>query len=185
MAEGRDERVRRFQELYDRYRSDILAYLLRRLPKEDAADAFAEVFLVAWRRLNDIPDGHESRLWLYGVARNMVSRERASRIKQATIAAGLAQAIEVASISPDQGDKAARVLVALSELSEVSQELLRLVAWEGLAPREVAKVMGITANAARIRLYRARNELKDRMENDTPHQTPVNRQRETSTIPPT
>jgi RNA polymerase sigma-70 factor (ECF subfamily) len=50
---------------------------------------------------------------------------------------------------------------ALALLDHDQRELLRLWAWEGLAPREIAVVLGITANAASIRLHRARRELAD------------------------
>jgi RNA polymerase sigma-70 factor (ECF subfamily) len=47
----------------------------------------------------------------------------------------------------------------MSLLDADQRELLRLWAWEGLAPREIAVVVGSSANAVSIRLYRARREL--------------------------
>ena len=40
---------------------------------EDAADVVAETFLVAWRRLGEVPNGAEARLWLHGVARRVIA----------------------------------------------------------------------------------------------------------------
>jgi RNA polymerase sigma-70 factor (ECF subfamily) len=48
---------------------------------------------------------------------------------------------------------------ALACLDVDQREILHLWAWEGLAPREIAVVLDITANAASIRLHRARREL--------------------------
>jgi hypothetical protein len=60
----------RLTELYDRHGRDVLAYALRRASPDDAADAVADTFLVAWRRLAEVPAEPEARLWLYGVARS-------------------------------------------------------------------------------------------------------------------
>lgn len=43
---------------------------------KDAADAVAETFLVAWRRLPEVPSGEEARPWLYGVARRTLANQR-------------------------------------------------------------------------------------------------------------
>ena len=69
-----DERHRRFTELYDRYSGHILAYAARRTAgNADAADVLAETFLVAWRRLDDVPTDEAARPWLYGVARRVLA----------------------------------------------------------------------------------------------------------------
>jgi hypothetical protein len=68
-----DEREARFARLFTDAERDILAYALRRVARpEDAADIVAETFLVAWRRLEDVPAGDGARLWLYGVARRQL-----------------------------------------------------------------------------------------------------------------
>ncbi|MCW3017458.1 MAG: subfamily polymerase sigma-24 subunit, partial [Solirubrobacterales bacterium] len=55
----------RFRQLFAAAERDLLAYALRRVDRaEDAADIVAETFLVAWRRLDDVPAGDEARLWL-------------------------------------------------------------------------------------------------------------------------
>ncbi|WP_436763034.1 RNA polymerase sigma factor [Streptosporangium sp. V21-05] len=65
----------RFEKIYTAHYPDILAYLRRRtVSSDDAADALAETFTAAWRRLADIPDGHAARLRLYG-ARKRLARE--------------------------------------------------------------------------------------------------------------
>src|SRR3954452_6184076 len=67
----------RFRRLYKEHGREILAYALRRADgAEDAADVVAETFLVAWRRLEDVPPGAQARLWLYGVARRALAHQR-------------------------------------------------------------------------------------------------------------
>jgi RNA polymerase sigma-70 factor (ECF subfamily) len=54
----------------------------------------------------------------------------------------------------------------VASLSAADAEVLRLWAWEELAPREIALVLGITPNAASIRLHRAKARLRARLEAD-------------------
>ncbi len=58
---------------------------------------------------------------------------------------------------PDGDDRLAE---ALGALPEADRELLRLWAWEQLPPREIAVVLGTSANAATIRLHRAKKRLR-------------------------
>ncbi len=62
----------RFRQIFDDNFEAVRAYCLRRLPADDAHDATSDVFLVAWRRIGDVPVGDDARLWLFGVARNTV-----------------------------------------------------------------------------------------------------------------
>lgn len=69
-----DEREQRFGAVYEQARRPLLAYALRRTGSpEDAADVVAETFAIAWRRLDAIPDGEASRLWLYAACRRVIA----------------------------------------------------------------------------------------------------------------
>jgi RNA polymerase sigma-70 factor (ECF subfamily) len=57
---------------------------------------------------------------------------------------------------------------ALASLPEADQEVLRLWAWEQLEPREIAQVLGSTANAVSLRLSRARKKLSDALTRQDP-----------------
>ncbi|MGP3918590.1 RNA polymerase sigma factor [Nonomuraea sp. 10N515B] len=71
------DRKQRFEVIYVANYADILAYVRRRIDShDDAADALAETFTTAWRRLDDIPEGREARLWLFGVARRVLANDR-------------------------------------------------------------------------------------------------------------
>jgi RNA polymerase sigma-70 factor, ECF subfamily len=60
----------RFEELFTAFYSDLMAYAIRRCwSRQDAEDVVAETFAVAWRRLDELPEGDQSRLWLFGTAR--------------------------------------------------------------------------------------------------------------------
>src|SRR5262249_25294419 len=81
------ERQAAFQRLYREHYRAIVAYALRRRGAEDGDDLVAETFLVAWRRLEDIPGGELTRPWLYAVARRtLLQRSRTNRRRDRLVA---------------------------------------------------------------------------------------------------
>lgn len=65
---------------------------------------------------------------------------------------------------PEEDPRADCLRAALARLSATDAEVLRLWAWEELAPPEIATVLDITTNAATIRLHRAKKKLRQEME---------------------
>jgi len=152
----------RFRQLFADTERDLLAYALRRVERaEDAADVVAETFLVAWRRLETLPDGDEARPWLYGVARRQLANQRRGELRRSRLADRLRSELRVASVShlPDD-HRVAAVRAALARLEEEDQEILRLSSWEGLTPSQIATAMGMPAVTVRSRLHRARKRLR-------------------------
>lgn len=152
----------RFEALFEAHHRALLAYAARRCPSlTDAEDVVADVFLVAWRRLGDVPAGEEALPWLYGVARRTVANQRRSTNRRTNLQARLEQTVErpVAIATPD----AEPALDVLARLSDDDQELLRLVAWEELSHAEIAQVLDISVNAVAIRLHRARGRFEQAM----------------------
>jgi len=148
----------RFESLFEAHHLALLAYAARRCPTvADAEDVVAEVYLVAWRRLEDVPAGDVARPWLYGVARRTIDNQRRGFTRRARLRARLeATADRPMASSPPATPETQPALDALSRLSAGDQELLRLVAWEELSHAEIAEVLGISVNAVAIRLHRAR-----------------------------
>ncbi|WP_067486500.1 RNA polymerase sigma factor [Actinomadura hibisca] len=159
-----DERRRRFEQVYAGHRARILAYALRRTADpQDAADVLAETFLIAWRKLDDVPRGEAAGLWLYGVARRVLANHHRGERRRSALVGDLAGQLRVdlashRELRADGGDRAA-IAAAFGELSENDRELLSLVGWEGLDHGEIAAVLGCSRNAVRIRLYRARRRF--------------------------
>jgi RNA polymerase sigma factor (sigma-70 family) len=165
-ALGEELAQARFARLYREEGRAILEYALRRVEsREDAADVVAETFLVAWRRIGEVPLGEEARLWLYGVARLTLANLHRAERRRTRLGARLAETLrtELSAAAAPSGE-AAEVLRAIGELGEEDRELLLLVSWEGLGPAEVARVLGISALAARSRLHRARRKLRKVLE---------------------
>ncbi len=154
----------RFQRAYADHVDAISRYCLRRLPVDDARDAVAETFSVAWRRIESMPD-HEGTLpWLYGVARNVVRNVERSSRRTVRLRSKIASQPHTDSASAEAivvrraEDQA--VVDAIDALRPADREVLRLRGYEGLTTGEVAVVLGISAAAAKKRSARAMQRLR-------------------------
>jgi len=121
-----------FEQLFCDTRTDLLAYLVRRSETlEDAAELLSETYLVTWRKLDAIPAGDRARLWLFGVARNLLLREGSRQRSHNALVHDLAH--ELRSRQPHHDDDDRDILrIALATLSATDREILTLNAWEGL-----------------------------------------------------
>ncbi|MGA4846613.1 RNA polymerase sigma factor [Streptomyces sp. G5(2025)] len=153
----------RFTQLYVRHHSDVDAFVRRRIHPDEVRDVVSEVFLVAWRRFSDVPDGRELP-WLYGVARRTLAN--AYRTDQRRL--GLAQLLaaqphaDVDDHSESVADKL-DLVAAFDALGTSDQEVLRLSLWEALPARDAAQVLGCTTATYQVRLHRARKRLRGQM----------------------
>ncbi|MFI6497376.1 RNA polymerase sigma factor [Nonomuraea typhae] len=161
-----DERLARFEAVYQQTYGQITAYVARRCASpQDAADVVAETFTVAWRRVDELPGGEEATLWLYGVARKVLANHHKTAGRR--LARNVALDTEMADLyaaAPDEGDGVAAVSAVFRTLPDDDRELLALVAWEGLEREEIARVLGLSRNAVRVRLHRARKRFARALE---------------------
>ena len=148
-----DAARQRFERVVGRVYEPLQRYLLRRTDPATADDVLGDVLLVLWRRLDDVPSG-DPLPWAYGVARGCLANARRSAARQERLAERLARE------RPAGTEQDGRLADALAVLPEADRELLRLWAWEQLPPREIAVVLGVSANAATIRLHRAKKRLR-------------------------
>jgi RNA polymerase sigma-70 factor (ECF subfamily) len=159
----------RFDALYDAHFRDLVGFALRRTQRpEDAADVVAETFLVVWRRIDAVPAADEARLWLFGVCRRVLANHERGRTRRTRLGARLRDVLGEETV-PDLASGVASTLVlhdALAHLKPADRELLQLVAWEGLEPREAAVVLGVPARTVRTRLSRARTRLRDQLDTE-------------------
>jgi RNA polymerase sigma factor (sigma-70 family) len=155
-----------FSTAYERHAGPIFRFLVRLCGRRELAeDIFQETWLRLARHARTLRADTELRAWLYTVARNLVrSHARAAVVDAAGVAALARWWYRAASSAgPDEvavaADAAGRLELALSRLPLSAREVLLLVAAEGLAVDEAARILGITPEAARQRLHRARAEL--------------------------
>ena len=152
----------RFSRLYRDHEREILRYALRRSAEpEDAADVVAETFLVAWRRLGEVPVDEGARLWLYATARRVLANHKRGSKRRTRLAERLREELRRQLPLRPAADRP--VLDALAAMTDADRELLMLVGMEELSPSEAARVLGISTMAARTRLHRARRRLRARL----------------------
>ncbi|UFU04110.1 RNA polymerase sigma factor [Ruania suaedae] len=147
----------RFEALYWEHHRELLAFIRRRTEAE-AEDIVAETFVVAWRRIDDVPEN--ARPWLFGVARNVLRNQLRSQNRQTLLKVRIdAQPQEaqtdLASAIAGRQDLAA----AWNRLTGAEQEVISLVAWDELSNDEAATVLGCTKSTFAVRLFRARRRL--------------------------
>lgn len=150
-------REARFRAVFADVHEPVRRYTARRTSPALVDDVVSETMLVLWRRLDEAPEGSELP-WCYAVARRCLANARRSQARQVRLAQRLAAEPEDAT-EPAEADGALRS--ALESLGDDDCDVLTLWAWEELAPREIAVVLGISANAASIRLHRAKRRLKN------------------------
>jgi RNA polymerase sigma-70 factor (ECF subfamily) len=162
------EREETFRRLYAAHFDAVLGFAIRRTDRpEDAADVASDTFLVAWRRIAHVPEGPDQRSWLYGVARRVLANQRRGDRRRTALGDRLRR--ELVAAMPDTSDdvvQRADVTAAMRRLSARDQEVLELHLWEGLEPREIAEVLGLTTVVVRPRLSRARARLRELIGND-------------------
>jgi RNA polymerase sigma factor (sigma-70 family) len=154
-----------FRGFYEAQYSGVYAFALRRVygSKEDASDITAEIFMTAWRRLDDMPAPPADRLWVFGVARRVVYRHMRSSTRRSRLAERLGSEAIVARNKPDGAEAAVsdrlRVQAAITRLGRSDRDVLSLVFWEHLTHEEAAKVLGCSSNAVALRLLKAKARL--------------------------
>jgi RNA polymerase sigma-70 factor, ECF subfamily len=147
----------RFERLYRVHAPRVQAYVVRRVGAEAADDVVADVFVVAWRRLDNVPE--EPLPWLLGVARRVLANRRRGESRASAL-------IDRLALEPHESDVGAvaideRVIRALGRLRERDRELLMLIAWEGFTHAEVAHVLGVRRGTVAVRLHRARQQFAE------------------------
>ncbi len=155
-----DSDKERFEQVFRDTARTVLSFVLTRTGPEEAKDVVAQTFLVAWRRIADLPD--EPLPWLIGVARRTVADKRradhrrealwdrmSSKYPQTVVDADV---VEQLHLRGSIGD-------ALQALSPDDRDILVLVAWEGFTVEQLAEALGCSKPTASVRLHRARRRF--------------------------
>jgi RNA polymerase sigma-70 factor (ECF subfamily) len=152
----------RFEQLFRANYGAVRAYALRRAPADVAQDVVAETFLVAWRRLEDVPD--DALPWLFGVARRVLANERRSADRRDALEQRVATStVTGAGDAADRLGETELMRTALAGLSENHREALMLVAWHEMSGARAARAAGCSAATFAVRLHRARAKLAEQL----------------------
>lgn len=158
-ADSADARLTR---LYEAHHDEVLAYCVRRIGRPDADEAAADVFAIAWRRLDEI-EWETVRPWLFGVARGVLANRWRTAMRRKRLFRRVSGLAQVPAEPPE--DQVVRrsedetVVAALDRLKSSDREVLMLAAWEELSAPEIANALGISVSAAEQRLHRAKKRL--------------------------
>jgi len=166
------QREERFRTLFATAYGDVLRFTQRRVHPTHAEDVVAEAFLAAWRRLDDAPSTPDDlRAWLFGITRNCLLNTRRGQERQRALAVRLAE-VESVTSPPDQlAEVVTRRLALVSawqRLSDTDQEVLALTVFEDLTSPQAGRVLGISSAAYRLRLMRARRQLRAHLDAAAP-----------------
>lgn len=166
-----------FVRIYERYYRQVYAYCRRRVPTDVVDDVVADVFLVVWRRIAEVPPGEATVSWLYGVAYRVLGHQfrgwkRHHRLRRKLNAIGV-EPVSAVDLQVVQNEELSRVHDALGRLRPPEQEILRLSLWEELSHASIASVLDISVDACKQRLSRARKSLaREYMNLETKHAAP-------------
>ena len=152
----------RLTSAYQQHAADLLRYLLRRAHNtDDAADLLAQIYLVTWRRIADLPDGEDARPWLFGLAHHVLNNHRRGQGRHLALAGRLREELRTFPSSPSEPDPRAEALsTALARVPAQDRDLLLLTVWDGLTTQEAAQALGILPATARSRISRVRDRLR-------------------------
>ncbi len=160
---------RAFEAVYAAYRPRIHSFLVRLARSRDVAeDLTQDTFVKLARSAPTLAEDTRLAAWLFTVARNAhVSHRRWAMLDLSRLTV-LAREPTPWVRAPDAATEDARQIVllerALASLREASREVLLLIGVDGLGHDEVAAVLGLSPEALRQRLSRARAELTQKME---------------------
>jgi len=159
-GQGDSDDAQRFTALYREHHRRVRDFAQRRVGADLAQEVVAETFLVAWRRLDDIPG--VAMPWLFRVALYEIANLRRRQAKAVRLHDALREGGTISLVEDDADDVtelARAVALAFANLKPRDQEILRLAAWDQLSSFEGAAVLQCSVAAYRMRLHRARIRL--------------------------
>jgi RNA polymerase sigma-70 factor, ECF subfamily len=154
----------RFRRLHEEHFEAVRRYAWRR-DATTADDVASDTFVVAWRRLAEVPD--DARPWLIGVARNVRLNVRRSQRRQEQLTRELSFAHPVTEVAHDAADAelSPQIAAALGSLAPLDREILLLHAWDELERDEIAVALGCSKANVSVRLHRAKHRFERALAN--------------------
>lgn len=156
-----------FRQLYDRHRADVARLVYRMLgARSDLEDVIQEVFVQVYKSLKDFRGQSKFSTWLHRVTVNVVlMHRRAARSRPVFADEPPADAVlRGDDIGPDEdAERRERVRAfgrLLAKLADKKRIVFVLHELEGIAPSEIARIVGAPVLTVRTRLFYARRELE-------------------------
>jgi len=159
-----EERASILERLHRDTAGGLLNYFSRRVDSsDDAADLLSETFLVAWRQSAKVPTSdEEARMWMYGVARNVLANWSRGRRRRTALADSLKERLAHSlSASDAPSHEVVDIREAVRALPSNQRELVMLVYWDGFSIVEAGTILGLSESTVRGRHQRARTRLSE------------------------
>ena len=161
-SDATGDRTEPFGKLLREFVAPVRGFVRSLVSDADVEPVVHATFETAWSKFDAIPLLSQ-RAWLFGVARNHVKNHvRSERRRELLIDAIISSRPEgEVELFADEVDavRLGPILAALDQLTEGERELIQLLAWHEMSPSEIAIVLGISSNSARVRVHRARARL--------------------------
>jgi RNA polymerase sigma-70 factor (ECF subfamily) len=161
-----------FAELVEHFQRPLFGYLGRMGLRQGQAEEVAqETFLRAWQRLGDYDQARAAfSTWLFTIARNLAINEltRASSSHEQTFGEDMPEmACEHGQPAQEVMNRQLRLQVqqALRMLPYDDRSALALAYYEELDMASIARIEGCTVGAIKVRLHRAKQRLRQLLEN--------------------
>lgn len=155
-----------FAALFERHAPRIRRLMQRDLARgEDAHDLVQQTFLQLHRARHDFRAGAKLRPWLFTIALNLKRQHfrRLGRRPETSLEhEGVGEPVETRG-GPEASARDAQLRAALSRLPEAQREVIVLHWFEGLTFREIAKMVGASQPAVKVRAHRGYTKLRQSM----------------------
>ena len=161
-----------FAQLVDRYQSYVFTLAFRMTQsREDAEEIAQDTFVKAYRSLADFKGSAKFSTWLYTIAHNTgITYLRKKKVQVQSIDeergmhAADQQASDLRSDRVEEKSRQQMVRRAIAMLSPDDAQLITLFYQGDQTLQEIGQVMGLDPNTVKVRLFRARQRLKEKME---------------------
>jgi RNA polymerase sigma factor (sigma-70 family) len=155
-----------FAALVEPHRPRLTAFLERLLAgRDEAEDAVQETLLRAYLGLSGLRRPDHATSWLFGIAVNVARMRLRSRVAhdRAVVSLGPSPPASSPEQAAERRELLATVREAIGLLPEGQREVVLLHYVDGLSCEEIGAILGRSPGAIRVRLHRARRQLRDEL----------------------
>lgn len=163
----------RFRVLYSRYYEPIFRFIYKRTGEEAlAADITSQVFLKAMQKLHQYTfKGVPFSAWLFRIASNEVAQYYRKTTKNRVVAIEEYSLANIADEIEDKQELELNIEVLKEVIEDLKPEELQIVElrfFEKRPFKEVADIMDITENNAKVKIYRLLQKMRKKFEKQKP-----------------
>ena len=159
-------RLSKFDELAQAYGADLFRYAMWICGNEALAkDLVQETYLRAWKAIDSLKDEKAAKSWLITILRREYARTFERKVPKFTDVDTVVVP-EDTELEPDDRAEVALLRRGIAKLAPKYREPLLLQVVLGYSCQEIATELDISKSAVMTQLFRAREQLKERLQKD-------------------